>query len=67
MIILKFIDLVNNPSLENKIKFKSQQINWLQEDIKRNGDNGFGYKKMQLENMEEDLIKLENEIKEITN
>lgn len=67
MIILKFIDLINNPSLENKIKFKKQQINWLEEDIKQNGDNGFGYKKIQLENMLEDLIKLENEIKRITN
>ena len=64
---MKFIDLVNNPSLENKIKFKKQQINWLKEDIKQNGDNGFGYKKIQLENMLEDLIKLENEIKRITN
>lgn len=64
---MKFIDLINNPSLENKIKFKKQQINWLEEDIKQNGDNGFGYKKTQLENMLEDLIKLENEIKRITN
>lgn len=64
---MKFIDLINNPSLENKIKFKKQQINWLEEDIKQNGDNGFGYKKIQLENMLEDLIKLENEIKRITN
>ena len=64
---MKFIDLINNPSLENKIKFKSQQINWLKEDIKQNGYNGFGYKKIQLEEMLEDLIKLENEIKRITN
>ena len=67
VIILKFIDLINNPSLENKIKFKKQQIKWLKEDIKNNGDNGFGYKKMQIENMEEDLIKLQNEIKGIIN
>lgn len=64
---MKFIDLISNQSLENKIKFKKQQINWLREDIKQNGDNGFGYKKNQLENMKEDLIKLENEIKRITN
>ena len=64
---MKFIDLINNPSLENKIKFKKQQIKWLKEDIKNNGDNGFGYKKMQIENMEEDLIKLQNEIKGIIN
>ena len=67
VIILEFIDLINNPSLENKIKFKKQQIKWLKEDIKNNGDNGFGYKKMQIENMEEDLIKLQNEIKGIIN
>ena len=64
---MKFIDLINNSSLKNKIKFKEQQINWVKEDIKKNGDNGFGYKKMQLEHMEEDLIKLENETKRITN
>lgn len=64
---MKFIDLINNPTLENKIKFKKQQIKWLEENIKINGDNGFGYKKIQLENLKGDLIKLENENKRIIN
>ncbi len=64
---MKFIDLINNPTLENKIKFKKQQIKWLEENIKINGDNGFGYKKIQLENLKGDLIKLKNENKRIIN
>ena len=64
---MKFIDLINNPTLENKIKFKKQQIHWIEDDIKKNGDNGFGYKKMQLEHLKEDLINMENEIKRNTN
>lgn len=58
---MKFKELIDNPSLENKIKFKKYQINLLKKDIENNGDNGFGYKKIQLENMNEDLRKLENE------
>lgn len=64
---MKFIDLINNPTLENKIRFKKQQIKWIEENIKTNGDNGFGYKKIQLENLKGDLIKLKNENKRIIN
>lgn len=55
MNILKFKDLINNQSLKNKIKFQKQKIKILEDDIKENGDNGFGYKSRQLENLKEDL------------
>ena len=55
MNILKFKDLINNQSLKNKIKFQNQKIKILEDDIKENGDNGFGYKSRQLENLKEDL------------
>ena len=44
MRLLKFKDLINNQTLENKIKFQRQKIKILEDDIKENGDNGFGYK-----------------------
>ena len=58
---------VLNLSIENQIKFKEECIKRIQEDIKVNGDNGFGYKKMQIEHIEEDIRKLKNENKRIIN
>ena len=58
---MKFKELIDNPTIENKIKFKKYQIEQMKEDIDKNGDNGFGFKKRQLENMNEDLRELENE------
>lgn len=62
---MTFKELVDHSSLENKIKFQKQIIQEQISDIEKNGDNGFGYKKRQLENMKNDLVKLENEYKTI--
>lgn len=64
---MKFKEIVDNPSIENQIKFKKECIRRIQEDIKANGDNGFGYKKIQIENIEEDIKKLKNANKRIIN
>lgn len=58
---MKFKELIDNPTIKNKIKFKKYQIKQIKEDINKNGDNGFGLKTRQLENMKVDLKKLENE------
>lgn len=58
---MKFEELIDNPTIKNKIKFKKYQIKQIKEDINKNGDNGFGSKTRQLENMKVDLKKLENE------
>lgn len=63
MNILKFKDLINNQSLKNKIKFQKQKIKILEDDIKENGDNGFGYKSRQLENLKLDLKVIIDEYK----
>lgn len=62
---MTFKELVDHSSLENKIKFQKQIIQEQISDIEKNGDNGFEYKKRQLENMKNDLVKLENEYKTI--
>lgn len=62
---MKFIELANNNTLENKIEFQKQMISILEEDIQKNGDNGFGLKKKQLENMKSDLQKLQDGHKRI--
>lgn len=62
---MMFKELVENPSLENKIRFQKQIIQEQIHDIEKNGDNGFGFKKKKLENMKNDLVKLENEYKTI--
>ncbi len=64
---MKFKELIKDPSIANQIKFKEECIKRIQEDIKANGDNGFGYKKRQIENIEEDIRKLKNENKRIIN
>lgn len=63
MRLLKFKDLINNQTLENKIKFQRQKIKILEDDIKENGDNGFGYKSRQLENLKLDLKVIIDEYK----
>lgn len=63
MKLLKFKDLINNQTLENKIKFQRQKIKILEDDIKENGDNGFGYKSRQLENLKLDLKVIIDEYK----
>ena len=63
MRLLKFKDLINNQTLENKIKFQKQKIKILEDDIKENGDNGFGYKSRQLENLKLDLKVIIDEYK----
>lgn len=60
---MKFKDLINNQTLENKIKFQRQKIKILEDDIKENGDNGFGYKSRQLENLKLDLKVIIDEYK----
>ena len=62
---MKFKEIIDNPSIENQIKFKKECIKRIQEDIKVNGDNGFGHKKIQIENIERDIRQLENENKRI--
>ena len=64
---MKFKEIIDNPSNENQIKFKKDCIKRIQKDIKDNGDNGFGYKKMQIEHIEEDIEKLKNENERIIN
>ena len=64
---MKFKEIIDNPSNENQIKFKRDCIKRIQKDIKDNGDNGFGYKKMQIEHIEEDIEKLKNENERIIN
>lgn len=64
---MKFKEIVDNPSTENQIKFKEDCIKRIKEDIKSNGDNGFGYKKLLIENIEKDIRKLKNENKRIVN
>lgn len=63
MRLLKFKDLINKQTLENKIKFQRQKIKILEDDIKENGDNGFGYKSRQLENLKLDLKVIIDEYK----
>lgn len=60
---MKFKDLINKQTLENKIKFQRQKIKILEDDIKENGDNGFGYKSRQLENLKLDLKVIIDEYK----
>ena len=64
---MKFKEIIDNPSNENQIKFKKDCIKRIQKDIKDNGDNGFGYKKMQIEHIEDDIEKLKNENERIIN
>ena len=63
MRLLKFKVLINKQTLENKIKFQRQKIKILEDDIKENGDNGFGYKSRQLENLKLDLKVIIDEYK----
>ncbi len=64
---MKFKKIIDNPSIENQIRFKKECFYRIKKDMEINGDNGFGYKKIQLENMQEDIKKLENENKRIIN
>ncbi len=64
---MKFKEIIDNSTTENQIKFKEECIKRIQKDIKETGDNGFGYKKIQIENIEEDIKKLKNENKRIIN
>ena len=60
---MTFQFLASNYTLENRIIFQKQMIQILKNDIFENGDNGFGLKNRQLNNMIEDLEKLQNELK----
>lgn len=60
---MTFQFLASNYTLENRIIFQKQMIQILKDDIFENGDNGFGLKNRQLNNMIEDLEKLQNELK----
>ena len=60
---MKFKDLVDNMTLENKIKFQRQMIEIQKKDLAENGDDGFGRKERRLKNMYEDLKRLEDEYK----
>ena len=56
----KFKEIIDNPTIENKIKFKKECINRIEEDIKLNGD-GWGIKNRQIDMIKEDIKRLENE------
>ena len=57
---MKFKEIIDNPTIENKIKFKKECINRIEEDIKLNGD-GWGIKNRQIDMIKEDIKRLENE------
>ena len=67
MVKMNFKEIIDNPTIENQIRFKEECIKRIKEDIKLNGDNGFGYKKILIENIEKDIKKLKNENKRIVN
>ena len=59
---MKFINIIENPSIENKILFKKECIKRIEENIKNNGDN-WGTKKRQIDIMLEDIETLKNDNK----
>lgn len=59
---MKFKELIDDPSIENRIKFKKECIKRVEEDIKLNGD-GWGIKHRQIEMINEEIKRLENDNK----
>lgn len=59
---MKFKELVDNPSIENKIKFKKECIKRIEKEIEVNGDS-WGVKNRQVDILKEDIRELENENK----
>lgn len=58
---MKFSEYIKNPTKENLIKLKKHHVNLIKKDIEEKGDNGFGYKKILIENIKADIERLENE------
>ena len=57
---MKFKEIIDNPTIENKIKFKQECIKRIEEDIKNKGD-AWGIKKRQIQMINEDMKRLKNE------
>ena len=60
---MKFSDYVKKPTINSLIKLKKDQLLILETDLKETGDDGFGRKQRRIDNMKEDLKKLENDAK----
>lgn len=56
---MKFIDIIENPSIENKILFKKECIKRIYSDIEQNGDC-WGIKKRQINMILEDIETIKN-------
>lgn len=61
---MKFSDYIKDPTINNLIKLKKEQLLILETDLKATGDDGFGRKQRRIENMKEDLKRFENDAKE---
>ena len=57
---MKFKEIIDNPTIENKIKFKQECIKRIEKDIKNKGD-AWGIKQRQIQMINEDIKRLKNE------